>query len=395
MHLIENFSLCSGLKTHSPLISETFYPIVPKKYITLHTEDHPSKQWDHLQPCINILKPFLDEQGISIIELGYNKVPLDGVISIKNAAGLNQNAYVIKNSLLHMGPEGLFIQLASYYQKPLVALFSNTSPDYCRPLWGDPSKEIFLEAQRNGNKPSYKAEENPKTLNSIFAESVASRILNLLEIPHKLDAYEPLFCGPLSHNPCIEVIPDFDPNPQFYPRTLLNIRLDYHFDENVLAAFANERKLSIITDRPISLPVLRHIKPAIEHIFYKVDPEGDVEYINSLKTHGIPCTLLADSNDTLSETRFRFLEWPVEKIEEHDKKLLDKNIEICDNTYFSSTKSLYSKGVAYPCKLFWEKGIKKEKYNTVIDDPKFWDEIEHYKLYKKQTNGKKRKTTKN
>ena len=55
-------------------------------------------------------------------------------------------------------------------------------------------------------------------------------------------------------------------------------------------------------------------------------------------------------------------------------------------------KSLYSKGIEYPCKFFWKKGIKKEKYNKVIDDPDFWDEIEHYKLYKKKNDGKKRKT---
>ena len=152
---MENFSLRSGLKIHTPHISESFYPIVPEKYITIHTEDHPSKQWDHFQTCIDTLKPFLDKQNISIIEVGYNKTPLNGVTSIKNGAGLNQTAYVIKNSLLHMGPEGLFIQLASYYKKPLVALFSNTSPTYCRPLWGESPCEILLEAERQGNKPSY------------------------------------------------------------------------------------------------------------------------------------------------------------------------------------------------------------------------------------------------
>ena len=96
MHLMENFSLRSGLKIHTPHISEAFYPIVPEKYITIHTEDHPSKQWDHFQTCIDTLKPFLDKQNISIIEVGYNKAVLNGVTSIKNGAGLNQTAYVIK-----------------------------------------------------------------------------------------------------------------------------------------------------------------------------------------------------------------------------------------------------------------------------------------------------------
>ena len=199
-----------------------------------------------------------------------------------------------------MGPEGLFIQLASYYKKPLVALFSNTSPTYCGPLWGESPREILLEADRQGNKPSYRAEENPKTLNFIFSETVASHVLNLLNIPHKLDKYLPLFCGPSSHTPCIEVVPDFDPNPQFYPRTLLNIRLDYHFDENALLPFANQRKLSLITDRPISLTILDRIKPALEHIFYKVGPDADVEYVSQLKTHGIPTTLLGGDDEDLN-----------------------------------------------------------------------------------------------
>tara|TARA_R100000008_G_scaffold9331_1_gene4769 strand:+ start:740 stop:1903 length:1164 start_codon:yes stop_codon:yes gene_type:complete len=386
MHLVDTFSLRAGLKQGSAHLEESFYPLIPHKYITIHTEDHPSKQWDHFQHCINILKPALDAAGISIVEVGYNKYPLSGTLSIKNSATLNQTAYVIKKSLLHIGPEGLFIQIASHYDLPLIALFSNTSAEYCGPRWGTSTNQITLEPSRNGEKPSYQADEKPKTLNFIFAETVAAHALDFLQIPHSLNEYQPVFCGPMSHHPCIEVVPDFEPNPQFYPRALLNIRLDYHFDENLLLPFANNRKLSLITETPINLSLLKRIKPAIEHVFYKVNCDGDIDYVKSLKGLGIPSTLLALPDDNLSETRYKFLDWTVEIIEEGSKKILDKDIKICDNTYFSSSKSLYSKGTAYPCKFFWDQGIKKEKYNQVIDEPEFWDEIEHYKLYRKQEN---------
>lgn len=383
MHLIENLSLRSGLKIDKPSVEELFFPIVPEKYITIHTEDHQSKQWDHIQSCIDLLRPILDKENIVIVEIGYNQVPLRGVMSVKNVTTLNQAAYIIKNSLLHIGTEGLFIQMASAFNSPLISLFSNTSIEYAGPRWGDGDNEILIESHIPKGKRSYSAQENPKSINSIFPEEIAGKALDLLGVQHDLMDYTPLYSGKTSFLPCIEVVPDFEPNHLFHPRTLLNVRMDYSFNETHLPHFANQRKIAIISDKPISRSALDFIRPSLEHFFFIVSPDSDLEYATQIKAAGIPLTLLGKAGEDLSLTRLTFFDWAIEDPVTPTKKTLDKDIDICDNTYFKSMKTLYSKGSQYPCKYFWEQGIKKEKFNKVIDHPDFWKEVDHYRIYTK------------
>ena len=215
-----------------------------------------------------------------------------------------------------------------------------------------------------------------------------------ISVPPQLLEFTPISCGALSHSPCVEVVPDFEPNPEFCPRTLLNIRLDYGFNESFLLHFANNRKITLVSDSPVSLPLVRQIRPAIEHFFYHVSPESDLSYLSSIKNLGIPITLFGKPDHEIDSTRFHLFDWSINEIPSLSKKNLDKSVNICENTYFQSSKSLYSKGIEYPCKLFWEKGIKKEKYNKIIDTDSFWDELEHYKLYEKTSNDTTRKTPK-
>ena len=70
MHFVENMSNSLGLKQNSPYIDESFFPVTPEKYITISTENHQSKQWDHFQEFINLIQPYLNKQDIKIIEIG-------------------------------------------------------------------------------------------------------------------------------------------------------------------------------------------------------------------------------------------------------------------------------------------------------------------------------------
>ena len=113
MNFIENLSLSSGLQARRPVLSESFFPVVSERYITIHTENHQSKQWDHLQEFIDLIKPILKKENIQIIELGWNKVPLGNIdFSIKQADP-KQAAYIISKSLLHLGVENLLVIMVS------------------------------------------------------------------------------------------------------------------------------------------------------------------------------------------------------------------------------------------------------------------------------------------
>ena len=68
-------------------------------------------------------------------------------------------------------------------------------------------------------------------------KAVDMGILNFIIFANK---YSIINTGPLYHHKTIEVIPNFNPSPTFFPKSLINIRLDYHFNLNRILAFANQ-----------------------------------------------------------------------------------------------------------------------------------------------------------
>ena len=74
------------------------------------------------------------------------------------------------------------------------------------------AEKKFISANLFGKKPSFSAEENPKSINRISADSVAFETLNILGIENDLDRFEVFSMGNLYHSRLIEVVPDFTPD---------------------------------------------------------------------------------------------------------------------------------------------------------------------------------------
>ena len=390
MNFVESVALSSGLKISKPQIESLFFPTVPQKYITFCSENHQSKQWDHLQEWIKLIKPYLDKENISIIELGANELSFEGVISLKGVSP-NHHSYIMERSLLHMGPENFLSHLASFHGIPYIALFSNTNPAYARPLWDSShSQALLLDPPRHGGaKPSFLGEEMPKSINRIDAETVAAHTLNRLEIQNDFSDFDILYTGSNYHLTLIEVIPDFSPPPEFLPRSLINLRLDYLFNIDPLLTFANNRKLSLIFDKPVDINLLRRIRPSIEAMFVKINESFELEYIKQLSSLAVPLSLLGQPDADLGSLRLKFFDWHVEEEIKKTKKDLDKSIEICDTTRYKSSRILFSQGERYSSKAAYDKKIKSHEDQLIIDNPIFWEECDNFKLYNIKSDGKK------
>ena len=135
MNFVESMAISCGFKSESPCIEESFFPVVAEKYITFSSENHQSKQWDHLQEYIDLLTPILKKNDISMVEVGSNELQFKNVIGLKGATNANHWAYIVKRSMLHFGPENFLSHLASFFDIPCVLLFSNTTPEYSLPNW--------------------------------------------------------------------------------------------------------------------------------------------------------------------------------------------------------------------------------------------------------------------
>lgn len=383
MNFIENLSLSSGLKSRKPFLVENFFPVVPDHYITLHTENHSSKQWDHIQEFIDTIKPFLAKKNIKIIELGWNDLSLNNIdYSIKNTDPRN-TAYIISKSMLHVGVENFLTQLSSHYDVPCVSLYSNTSPEVFAPAWGSKldyrSNCIFPHLPNH--KPTYMGEENPKTINKIPPEMVLSKCLDALNISHDFNKREVLHMGPASHAKCLEVVPDFSPSPSFFPQSIVNVRMDYYFDEAPLETLASNRKISIVFDKPVNLSLIKRLSPNIEALFIRMNDSFDENYIKGIQSLGRQTVFILPHHLKDSDIRTKFFDIKIVSEEKKEKKDLDNHEKICDTTRYKSSKMIFSKNKEYPTKAAWKAGLETAENQTVIDTDDFWEESDYIKLY--------------
>jgi hypothetical protein len=382
MNFVESMATSCGLKSGSPYIEQSFFPIVAEKYITFSSENHQSKQWDHFQEYIDLLNPILKKNNIRIVEIGSNDLQFQNVIGLKGATNANHWAYIIKKSTLHFGPENFLSHLSSFFDIPRVLLFSNTTPEYSSPNWAkNTQNQHIIQSTLNGEKPSFSAQEQIKTINTIPAEQCAAKTLDLLNIKHSFNQYDIFNIGPSYHQKLIEIIPDFVPDQNFFPRSLINIRLDYHFNEDNLIHFANNRKISIVSDKKMDINKLSRIKPAISHLYLKVDENFDEDYVETLKLNGFNLSLILDKSANLAQTRLRFFDFEVAEESKKKKKDLDNVEKICDTTRYKSSKQIFSKEGQFSSKSSYDKKTKTHDDQLIIDEDSFWEDSEYFKLY--------------
>lgn len=382
MHFTEAMSLFSGLKSKKPFIEECFFPVIAEKYITISTENHQSKQWDHFQEYIDLIMPILNKHNIHIVEVGRNDVKLKSITILKTVTNENHWSFIVKNSLLHIGPESFISSLASYHNTPSITLFSNTSAEYSSPDWiASECEKIFINSLRDGVKPSFSPQELNKSINQISAEEVASKTLNFLNIGNDFDKYDVIYTGQAFHGKIIEIIPDFAPDNDFFPRSLINIRLDYHFNLDHILNFASIRKIAIISSKEIDEDILSQVKPNLENLFFKVNESSDVNYFEDLKRKGYLINLVLNHGADPSETRFNFFDWNVIDDNKISKKDLDSLGKICDTTRYKSSKTIFSKDGQFSSKSSYDQKINSHKDEMILDDAAFWNESDRYKLY--------------
>ena len=165
MHFLEDYSRQTGLRIRKTLPHTQYYPLPFTKYVTLNfSSPMAAKQWDMAQEFVNIVKPKLAEQGIELLHIGDSKeVMLSNVFRVCGQTNNAQMAFLISNSLLHIGIDSYAAHLSGIFDIPTVALYSVSSPKLCRPYFGTEDKTICLEPNfPEGHTYSINPNEQPK-----------------------------------------------------------------------------------------------------------------------------------------------------------------------------------------------------------------------------------------
>ena len=309
MHLLEQYALSCGLKIDKPYIYEKYFPIPFEKYITFNPFGQlNSLKYSYWQEVIDLLAPILKKENIHIVQMGsQNEIGYQNCLLLMGQTNFNQTAFIIKNSMLHFGVESFPIQVASYFDKKIVALYSNKYASHSKPYWSDPNKVQLIQSDLNGKKPSYSPEENPKVIDTIKPEEVASKILKLLNTKTQLN-HQTVFIGQRFGPTLLEAVPSVVLEGNFFKDVPLNIRFDYveNIEEKDYLCTLNNlntRTCAIVTDKAIELEKLAQLKNKIINLFYDITfKDIDFNFIHKAKMLGIKLDFIFNKSKNQNET---------------------------------------------------------------------------------------------
>lgn len=390
MHLLETYALATSSKIGKPYILEKFYPLPFDNYVVFAPYSKSAKNYDRYSDVLDILHPILKNQGMEIVQVGGpNELPLPNCYHTQGKTNINQVYNIVRNAKLYFGADTFVQHFASYIGVPSVILISNNHARNVRGYWNQ-DKQIILEPDRIKRKPSFSLDEGPnKQINEIKSEDIAKAVCQLLNIPFNFP-YETLYVGENYTNKILESVPRAITNPQNINVDSLVLRMDYEFNEQVLAAQMQYIPATIVTNKPINLELLKNYKSRIKQIFYVVEKENSPEFVRAVQKLSIPISLFSYlSEEELNRFKLEYLDLALIVRREIKKKDAIKELKDVpvDKLYYKSSKSTLDSGKIFTSKAAWLVNRPTNHVNEIqplIDSDETWKELEHIMILKKK-----------
>lgn len=391
MHILDKFSLSTGLKVDKSFIYEKFFPLPVDKYITLQpfSSKVPAKCYDLWIQVLAIILPVLDKNGIRIIQLGgRDEFALPGTINLAGQTNWGNFAAILRNSILHLGVDSCGIHIANYYGKKIVGLYSNNFTKNVGP-YNPKSECILLEPDRQGKKPSFSLVEQPKTINFVKPEDIARAVCKLLNL--ELDyPYNQFFLGEMFIAPMIESAMFTPINIDGLGIRQLIARMDFNFNEVTLDQQLAGCPCSIITNKPINLDILKKYRvERVKEVIYVVEENNsDFDFYKGVTRLGIPLRFLSDlPEEKINELKIKYFEIGIiQRKTSYDWGDITKDKK---NVYYISSKFTIGKdGKIYPSRAAMELDLSIPSHifmqpTPVIDSGLFRSELLNFRLLEK------------
>ncbi len=389
MKLLERYALSTGLKINKPFIYKSFYPLPFQKYITVHpSAGMPAKNYAFWEDVVELIKPTLDKHGIEIVQIGgQDDEPLKYCHHLQGKTNIQQTAYVLSNSIMHLSNDTFSAHIVGAMDIPLVSIYGSTTVANHSPYFYNKDKTTFIEADRNGHRASYASEESPRMIDRIKPEDIANAALKLFDTSV---SRKTLKMGEFYPTYIIEYIPDHVIAQNYLAGGVINIRMDYAFNEENFCKVIYNRKCNIITDKPISIKLIRSFKAHINRISFEVLLETEESYIKQLKSTGIDIHLFTKEADEekLKQLRLKHFEFDIVQEKPITKENLDIKDKVGYNTCYKTNKFILAKDGIFLSKADWKanKPVKDfdDNIREIQDIPAFWEEIEYFYLFNKE-----------
>lgn len=396
MHLLETYALSTGSKIKKPFIIKKFFPIPFEKYITIqNSSGMTGKCYDYFQEVVDFLYEYLEKFDYKIVQIGSKEdKPLNNAFQLHGQTNINQTAFILENSKLHIGNDSFAIHMCSAFNIPLIGLYSVSSPEIAGPFWKN-NNQICLTP--SNWKPSFNPNENPKRVNEIKIELIINSVNKLLNLDFK-DNIETLYVGDKFKHSILETIPDQVLSPESFEKQLLNIRIDFldrdleKRDYQSIAQNLNIRECCIVTDRPFIIENMVPFKNNLSMVIYDVTKDIDVNFIEKMNFYGInnSCIFKIDesSEKELNDRKEKLIDLP-QIIEEVKYPKIDNNIFNNKNIYFKLNKLFIANNKIYLGRYGYLNNIlatNSIQYQKIVDthlDDYIKNDLEYSFIFKK------------
>ena len=388
-HLVETYALNCGLKIDKPFLLEKYFPLEFDNYITFHPfSKYESKSYDYWQDVIDFIHPELEKAGIRILQIGgKDDTPIKKCHHSQGLTSLQQTAYLINHSKMHLGADSFATHVASGYNKKIVSLYSNTYANIARPYWTEKEDCILFEPDREKLKPSYSAVESPKSINQINPEDIANAVTKLLGINYKCP-FKTLTKGENYNSKSLQLFPNCLINLENTDSKSIVVRMDYEFNEDVLVNQLTKSKCTIITQKPLSKGILDRLSKNIVEIIYFVDENHSVDFVRYTQSKNIKTRLLTKEDDpeAIQKQRLYFMDHGViDEVKVIKKE--DLELPSYENLYYKTNTNLISSGKVYQSLASKEaeepKKSTESEIQKVPDSPSFWEESDKAIIFQK------------
>jgi hypothetical protein len=344
MHKLESLALSCGSKISRPYIHKSYYPIVGDNFICVSQQsDTQSNLYDYFNDVIFHIKPYLDKNKISILEIGKsNQAPL---YYTKDFRHLNssQSNYLVSKSKAYLGNFNYLSHISAAFSIPTVCPSKNTFIEVERPYWSD--DKCFILNAKLKEKPTFSDIEHPKTVNKVNPEIIACKILDSLGVKHTLNKVKTIFVGPEYQQTIVDLVPGNYLSNNLNIGGIINVRMDKNFDLKFLQSCVNLDSFNIITDQTIPIEILKPLFNNLSAITYFIDSRTSQDSIADMESSGKPLNLLTKDKKNISKIRLKFLDYKIKEFGSLDKNSLNNGDY--ENLKFLSKRNVVFEGKAY------------------------------------------------
>jgi hypothetical protein len=357
-----------------PVLNFSFLPTA-EKYITVFNDSSmPSLKYDYFEDVILEIKPILDRMGITVYSICLtDQKPLLWTVPIVNP-NISQINFLLKNSLLHISTEAYTNEISGILGTPCINLVGNRFRENFYPFWGSKYESIQGLATK---KPSFSSFEEKKSINTIYPEVVAAKILEFLNVEYKSPT-ETVFIGSDYPNIEIDYIPTEPLRSETVARFPINVRLDKKFNLDALVGSAIASPVTLVTTAQIPKQFLLGSKSAIKTIRFFVDEKSDPRIAGDAIGMGIDCQFFLKIGASPKMTRFRFLDHVVRE----EKKVFRPEVDF-SNLFCRNSKIILYNNTKYASYEHLKRNLPLQEENAAFDTPLFMETISHSKLYKR------------